>query len=298
MSGPLRTPPPRSSQLPPSPAGSARLRRVRKPPVRYGWEDVPGLVDSSGSEESDSDDEQTVTTPLLPPPDPVTPPPTTFSSPPSQVPSPPSRYSATPVRSPDTQSPVSSPHLVLSQSQEMGQQVTSQPGAWESGTSPPTPPPLPVSPPSHQPNDSSRQLRNLPPNSQGNNNPVLSQDIPVLLDDLPPYHVVHRQHIPTITHIPKGARNAWTRLLTSVGFRVANNPNNISNHILLSMVARVILPAGKLPPHPGQTTQATQIQERIRRWNAVLCSQTECPTPLPHPVTPSPLPSMISAETT
>ena len=96
----------------------------------------------------------------------------------------------------------------------------------------------------------------------------MSQDYPVTLEELPPYHVVHRQHIPTITHIPKGARNAWTRLLTSVAFRVANNPSNVANHILLSMVARAILPAGKSPPHPGETTQADKIKERIRRWRA------------------------------
>ena len=95
-----------------------------------------------------------------------------------------------------------------------------------------------------------------------------SQDIPVNLDDLPPYHVVHRQFIPTITHIPKAARSDWTRLYTSVCWKVANNPANLANHILYSMLARVILPAGKAPPHPGDTTQASKIKERIRRWRA------------------------------
>ena len=95
-----------------------------------------------------------------------------------------------------------------------------------------------------------------------------SQDIPVNLDDLPHYHVVHRQHIPTITHVPKAARSDWTRLYTNVCYRVANNPSNLANHILYSMLARVILPAGKAPPHPGDTTQAVKVKERIRRWRA------------------------------
>ena len=103
-------------------------------------------------------------------------------------------------------------------------------------------------------------IQNTPPPSQP------SQDVPVDLEDLPPYHVVHRQHIPTITHIPKAARSDWTRLYTSVCYRVANNPANLANHILYSMLARVILPAGKSPPHPGDTTQANKIKDRIRRW--------------------------------
>ena len=93
-----------------------------------------------------------------------------------------------------------------------------------------------------------------------------SQELLVNIYDLPPYHIVHRTHIPTITHIPKGARVDWTRLLTNVCSRVASNPSNLANHILLSMLARVILPAGKTPPHPGNTTQAAKIKERIRRW--------------------------------
>ena len=49
---------------------------------------------------------------------------------------------------------------------------------------------------------------------------------------------------------------------------MANNPATLANHILYSMLARVILPAGKAPPHPGDTTQANKIKERIRRWRA------------------------------
>ena len=41
----MGTPPPRFSQLPPSPAGSARLQRVRRVPARFGeWEMEPELV--------------------------------------------------------------------------------------------------------------------------------------------------------------------------------------------------------------------------------------------------------------
>ena len=83
---------------------------------------------------------------------------------------------------------------------------------------------------------------------------------------MPPYHIAHRTHIPTITHIPKGAKAAWTKLFTSVCNRVASDPGNIANHILLSIVARVILPAGKSPPHPGDTSQASKIKDRIKRW--------------------------------
>jgi hypothetical protein len=121
-----------------------------------------------------------------------------------------------------------------------------------------------------QQNAAPTQSSNSSPPSQQSTPPLSlpSQDIPVNLDDLPPYHVVHRQYIPTITHIPKAARSDWTRLYTSVCYRVANNPANLANHILYSMLARVILPAGKAPPHPGDTTQAHKIKERIRRWRA------------------------------
>ena len=33
-----------------------------------------------------------------------------------------------------------------------------------------------------------------------------SQYVPISLQDLPPFHLVHRTQIPTITQIPKGAR--------------------------------------------------------------------------------------------
>ena len=32
------------------------------------------------------------------------------------------------------------------------------------------------------------------------------------------------------------------------------------------MLARAILPAGKSPPHPGDSSQATKVKERIKRW--------------------------------
>ena len=93
-----------------------------------------------------------------------------------------------------------------------------------------------------------------------------TQYLPVQLSNLPPYHEVHRTHIPTITHVPKGAITAWTALLTSVANRVSYNPSSIANHILLNMLARAILPAGKSPPHPGDSSQATKVKERIKRW--------------------------------
>ena len=34
------------------------------------------------------------------------------------------------------------------------------------------------------------------------------------------------------------------------------------------MVAKVILPPSNSPPHPGDTSQAAKIKERIRRWRA------------------------------
>ena len=103
------------------------------------------------------------------------------------------------------------------------------------------------------------------PHTQGD---LAAKDFPVYLHFLPPFHVVHRTHIPTITHIPKGARADWTRLFTSVVSKVASNPDNLANHILLSMVARVILPASQAPPQPTGPSQAAKVKERIRRWRA------------------------------
>ena len=103
------------------------------------------------------------------------------------------------------------------------------------------------------------------PHTQGD---LAAKDFPVYLHFLPPFHVVHRTHIPTITHIPKGARADWTRLFTSVVSKVASNPDNLANHILLSMVARVIRPASQAPPQPTGPSQAAKVKERIRRWRA------------------------------
>lgn len=77
---------------------------------------------------------------------------------------------------------------------------------------------------------------------------------------------MHRTHIPTIIHVPKGAKAAWARVFTSTCNKVVYNPGNFANYILLSMVAIVILPAGKSPPNPGDSSQATNIKERIQRW--------------------------------
>ena len=65
------------------------------------------------------------------------------------------------------------------------------------------------------------------------------------LNNLPPFHLIHRTKIGTIAHITKAVKNNCGRSLAQVLNRVANGPNFIPNYVLLHMWAKVILPAGK-----------------------------------------------------
>ena len=303
------TPPPRLSQLPPSPAGTARLRRNRKQPVRYpqgewisdfdqdyliedmvtGHESVVGDVRVAGHQqlggsedqfgavvqgegdgsESDSDEVASIlqggagphlVDPVLQAGVDVDDEENSVASTPPVSPRDQGDRINTSVQS-VTLTPPSSPNLVLSLTPvAAGDTPVSIQGhlvGSPASSATDLPPSIPVVGQGlGRPQDSQQQSvpsqQSTPPPSQP------SQNLPVNLDDLPPYHVVHRQFIPTITHIPKAARSDWTRLYTSVCWRVANNPANLANHILYSMLARVILPAGKAPPHPGKPHRLTR----------------------------------------
>ena len=149
MSG---SPPPRSSQLPSSPTGFSRPRRIRKPPNYFGsWvsDKCHNLVLSSGGEESDDEDSispivqpyltphrlnasrltpQAVvtTTPSGPPPARVaglafSPPPFNISLSPAFSPTHSVSQQSSPTQGSSSMSPNGSLNLLLSQSQEQVQ---------------------------------------------------------------------------------------------------------------------------------------------------------------------------------
>ena len=74
------------------------------------------------------------------------------------------------------------------------------------------------------------------------------------INNLPPFHIVHRTKIGTIAHIPKAVKNNCGRSLAQVLKRVANSPNFIPNFIRKPPVEAGKEPKGlsKYVPHNGK----------------------------------------------
>ena len=112
---------------------------------------------------------------------------------------------------------------------------------------PPPPPPPPSTPPTQQSQHDTQQLTPQP-------------------GELPTLQEAHRTHIPTLTHIPKASRGEWTKVLTDLYNRVSQSPETTTLWILLYILPRAILPAGRLPRQADAYSQARVVKERLGRW--------------------------------
>ena len=72
--------------------------------------------------------------------------------------------------------------------------------------------------------------------------------------------------IPTVKHCPKAAKGEFARELATLWQKLADDPDDVRLWALLSMFAKVILPAGKGPRIGDAYSQARLVRERLRRW--------------------------------
>ena len=88
-----------------------------------------------------------------------------------------------------------------------------------------------------------------------------SQNLASEATDLPSMDEVFHTHVPTIKHIPKGARGNWAKVWSE-----SLNPQTSNEWLLHYMLPKCILPANKVIRKRGGPTHTAIIKERIRRW--------------------------------
>ena len=84
--------------------------------------------------------------------------------------------------------------------------------------------------------------------------------------DLPGMEELYSTLIPTVKHCPKAAKGEFARELATLWQKLADDPDDVRLWALLSMFAKVILPAGKGPRIGDAYSQARLVRERLRRW--------------------------------
>ena len=98
--------------------------------------------------------------------------------------------------------------------------------------------------------------------------PPFSASPPCVPPHLPPLNSIFEVKLPTLRHVPKGARNEWAHLLTGLCFNIAHYPSRLVNWQLFFMLPRCILAT---PVRGGRThwrEVLKLVQSRIRRWKA------------------------------
>ena len=90
---------------------------------------------------------------------------------------------------------------------------------------------------------------------------------PVLPQGLPTWEEAHTNNIPTIKHIPKGAREEWARVLAKAINDVSSTPDNSQLWLLLYILPRCILPARpKNQGYQQAQSAAKVIKAACRKW--------------------------------
>ena len=88
-----------------------------------------------------------------------------------------------------------------------------------------------------------------------------SQNLASEATDLPSFEEAFYTYIPTIKHIPKGARGNWAKVWSE-----SLNPQSTKEWLLHYILPKCILPANKVIKKRGGPTHTAIIKERIRRW--------------------------------
>ena len=90
---------------------------------------------------------------------------------------------------------------------------------------------------------------------------------PVLPPGLPTWEEAHTINIPTIKHIPKGAREEWARVLAKAINDVSSTPDSSQLWLMLYILPRCILPARPKSQGFQQVQSAAQvIKAACRKW--------------------------------
>ena len=95
--------------------------------------------------------------------------------------------------------------------------------------------------------------------------PSVSSPVP---PPLPSISAILLASIPTLQHVPKGARNSWARVLGDCIFSACEHPDDITSWTRLFMLPKCVLAS----PHSGHRLRWREIlklvKSRITRWQA------------------------------
>ena len=85
---------------------------------------------------------------------------------------------------------------------------------------------------------------------------------------LPSLTTILQTHIPTLQHVPKGARDCWSRALSECLLLVANDPVDLTHWCKLFMLPKCVL-ANPAAGHRLPWREIfQQVRSRLRRWLA------------------------------
>ena len=87
------------------------------------------------------------------------------------------------------------------------------------------------------------------------------------LPSLPSLSVILHSRIPTLQHVPKGARDHWAQSLSACLLSVVNSPSDLSQWCKLFMLAKCVL-ASPAAGHRLRWREILQlVKSRLRRWD-------------------------------
>ena len=90
---------------------------------------------------------------------------------------------------------------------------------------------------------------------------------PLSPPSLPSLSTVLQSHIPTLQHVPKGARDLWAKTFSSCLSAVASSIDDIDHWLRLFMLAKCVL-ASPAAGHRLRWREILQhVKERLRRWS-------------------------------
>ena len=88
----------------------------------------------------------------------------------------------------------------------------------------------------------------------------------VLPSDLPSLHSIFRAKVPTYFHVPKKARDSWSRLFSRVIQDIVSSPSDSDRWCRLFMLPRCILHCATSRARSSTLQVVRSIKEKCRKW--------------------------------
>ena len=91
---------------------------------------------------------------------------------------------------------------------------------------------------------------------------------PIAVSPLPPLTAILQSHIPTLQHVPKGARDCWSKALSDCLLSVSDNPGDLTHWSKLFMLPKCVLASPAAGHRLPWREILQQVRSRLRRWAA------------------------------